>query len=85
MDDQVAKDHRSAILGLTGLVSTAILGVIALCNEMGLVGVLEVRAVDRISDLMLRSIETSGASADLQAQLSEELTKHFVNLRRHLI
>jgi hypothetical protein len=84
LDDHGDSDRLAAINGLAGLASTAIMGTVALCNEMAMAGVLDAKAIDRISEFMLRSIENSGAGQDIQAQLTASLTKHFAELRRGL-
>jgi phage FluMu protein gp41 len=84
MDEQAELARLSAMKGLSGLASTAIMGVVALCHEMAFVGMLDARAVDRVSELMLSAIEQAGASADVETQLTQALTRHFADLRRHL-
>jgi hypothetical protein len=84
LDDPDESERNVAIAGLAGLASTAIMGTVALCNEMAAAGVLDAKAIDRISEFMLRSIEDSGARPDIQAQLTASLTKHFADLRRKL-
>jgi hypothetical protein len=84
VSQHTGSEWYAAMRGLTGLASTAIMGVVALCNEMALEGILDARGVDRISELMLHSIETSGANDDVQAKLTDALTEQFADLSRNL-
>jgi hypothetical protein len=84
LEDQTETERRSAIKGLAGLASTAIMGVVALCHEMALVGIIDAPGVDRVSELMITAIERAGAGPDVEAQLTEALTRHFADLRRHV-
>ena len=84
MDEADREEIRQAHRDNATIASVAVMGVVALCNEMAIAGVIGRAQIERISDFMLASVESSDATATLQAHLHEAIGKQFSDLYAQL-